>query len=58
MDLRRVLRQHLVTAVYRKGDKVTLHFHTDSPIKGERLVAFIEKNTYLAGTLDVKKGSS
>ena len=45
MDLRRVLRQYLVTAVYRKGDKVTLHFHTDSPIKGERLVAFIQKNS-------------
>ena len=44
MDLRRVLRQYLVTAVYRKTDKVTLHFHTDSPIKGERLVAFIQKN--------------
>ncbi len=45
MDLRRVLRQYLVTAVYRKADKVTLHFHTDSPIKGERLVAFIQKNS-------------
>ena len=45
MDLRRVLRQYLVTAVYRKADKVTLHFHPDSPIKGERLVAFIQKNS-------------
>ncbi len=45
MDLRRVLRQYLVAAVYRKADKVTLHFHTDSPIKGERLVAFIQKNS-------------
>ena len=44
MDLRRVLRHYLVTAVYRKGEKVTLHFHTDSPIKGERLVSFIQKN--------------
>ena len=44
MDLRRVLRHFLVTAVYRKGERVTLHFHPDSPIKGERLVAFIQHN--------------
>ncbi len=42
MDLRRVLRHHLVTAVYRKGERVTLHFHPDSPITGERLVAFVQ----------------
>ncbi len=44
MDLRRVLRHYLVTAVYRKGERVTLHFHPDSPIQGERLVAFIQHN--------------
>ncbi len=44
MDLRRVLRLYLVTAVYRKGERVTLHFHPDSPIQGERLVAFIQHN--------------
>ena len=44
MDLRRVLRHYLVTAVYRKGERVTLHLHPDSPIKGERLVAFIQRN--------------
>ena len=44
MDLRRVLRHYLVTAVYRKGERVTLHFHPDSPIHGERLVAFIQHN--------------
>lgn len=45
MDLRRVLRHYLVTAVYRKGEKVTLHFHPDSPIKGERLVDFVQSHT-------------
>ena len=44
MDLRRVLRHYLVTAVYRKGERVSLHFHPDSPIPGERLVAFIQHN--------------
>lgn len=44
MDLRRVLREYLVTSVYKKGDKVTLHFHPDSPIKGQRLVAFLQKD--------------
>ena len=44
MDLRRVLRHYLVTAVYRKGERVTLHFHPDSPIQGERLVAFVQHN--------------
>ena len=44
MDLRRVLRHYFVTAVYRKGERVTLHFHPDSPIPGERLVAFIQRN--------------
>lgn len=45
MDLRRVLRRYLVSAVYRKDDVITLHFHTDSPIPGERLVAFIDRKT-------------
>jgi transcription-repair coupling factor (superfamily II helicase) len=44
MDLRRVLREYLVTSVYRRGDKVTLHFHPDAPIKGERLVALVQKD--------------
>jgi transcription-repair coupling factor (superfamily II helicase) len=44
MDLRRVLRDYLVTAVYRRADKVTLHFHPDAPIKGERLVALLQKD--------------
>ncbi|MGH7964589.1 MAG: transcription-repair coupling factor, partial [Candidatus Binatia bacterium] len=43
MDLRRVLREYLVTGVYKRADKVTLHFHPDSPIKGERLVALLQK---------------
>ncbi|MBI3757202.1 MAG: transcription-repair coupling factor [Deltaproteobacteria bacterium] len=44
MDLRRVLREYLVAGVYRRADKVTLHFHPDAAIKGERLVAFVQKN--------------
>lgn len=44
MDLRRVLRDYLVTAVYRRAEKVTLHFHPDAPIKGERLVTFVQKD--------------
>ncbi len=44
MDLRRVLREYLVTSIYRKGEKVTLHFHPDSQIKGERLVALLQKD--------------
>lgn len=44
MDLRRALRDYLVTAVYKKGEKVTLHFHPDSPVKGERLVALVQKD--------------
>jgi len=44
MDLRRVLREYLVTSVYQRADKVTLHFHPDSPIKGERLVAVLQKD--------------
>jgi transcription-repair coupling factor (superfamily II helicase) len=43
MDLRRVLREYLVTSIYKKGEKVTLHFHPDSRIKGERLVALLQK---------------
>ena len=43
MDLRRVLRHYLVTALSRKGETVTLHFHPDSPIPGERLVAFVQR---------------
>jgi hypothetical protein len=33
-----------VTAVYRRADKVTLHFHPDAPIKGERLVTLLQKD--------------
>lgn len=44
MDLRRVLRDYLVTAVYKKGEKVTLHFHPNSPVKGEKLVALVQKD--------------
>jgi transcription-repair coupling factor (superfamily II helicase) len=44
MDLRRVLREYLVTSVYRKDTKVTLHFHPDAPIKSERLVARVQKD--------------
>lgn len=44
MDLRRVLREYLVTGVYKKAEKVTLHFHPDAPIKGDRLVAFVQKD--------------
>ena len=44
MDLRRVLREYLVTAVYKKAEKVTLHFHPDAPIKGDRLVVFVQKD--------------
>ena len=43
MDLRRVLRHYLVTALSRKGETVTLHFHPDSSIPGERLVAFVQR---------------
>ena len=44
MDLRRVLREYLVTSIYKKGEKVTLHFHPDSQIKGERLVALLQRD--------------
>jgi transcription-repair coupling factor (superfamily II helicase) len=44
MDLRRLLRDYLVTGVYRRAEKVTLHFHPDASIKGERLVAFVQKD--------------
>jgi transcription-repair coupling factor (superfamily II helicase) len=44
MDLRRVLREYLVTSVYKRADKVTLHFHPNSPIQGERLVALLQRN--------------
>ena len=44
MDLRRVLRRALVSAVYAKDDTVTLHFHPDAPIPAERLAAFVRKN--------------
>jgi transcription-repair coupling factor (superfamily II helicase) len=44
MDLRRVLREYLVTGVYKKAEKVALHFHPDAPIKGDRLVAFVQKD--------------
>ena len=44
MDLRRVLRTYMVTAVSKRAALVTLHFHPDSPIQAERLVAFIQKD--------------
>ena len=44
MDLRRVLREYLVTSAYKRGDKVTVHFHPDAPIKTERLVALLQKD--------------
>lgn len=44
MDLRRVLREYMVSSIYKKGEKVTLHFHPDSHIKGERLVALLQKD--------------
>ncbi|MCS6926519.1 MAG: transcription-repair coupling factor [Candidatus Binatia bacterium] len=43
MELRRVLRDALVTSVYRRGERVTLHFHPDSPVKGERLVTLVQQ---------------
>ncbi len=42
MDLRLVLRTYLVTAVSKRADLITVHFHPDSPIKPEQLVAFIQ----------------
>ena len=44
MDLRRVLRRALVSAVYCKDDLVTLHFHPDAPIPAEQLAAFVRNN--------------
>ncbi|MBI3800248.1 MAG: transcription-repair coupling factor [Deltaproteobacteria bacterium] len=44
MDLRRVLREYLVTSAYKRGDKVTVHFHPDAPIKSERLVVLLQKD--------------
>ena len=44
MDLRRVLRRALVSAVYCKDDVVTLHFHPDAPVPADRLAAFVRKN--------------
>jgi transcription-repair coupling factor (superfamily II helicase) len=44
MDLRRVLQEYMITAVYRRNEKVTLHFHPDSPIRGDRLVARVQKD--------------
>lgn len=45
MDLRRVLRACLVTAVAKRAELLTVHFHPDSPIKPERLIAFIQRDT-------------
>lgn len=45
MDLRRILRMYMVSAVSKRAELVTLHFHPDSPIQAERLVAFIQKDT-------------
>ncbi len=44
MDLRRALREYLVTSAYKRGEKVTVHFHPDAPIKSERLVALLQKD--------------
>jgi transcription-repair coupling factor (superfamily II helicase) len=44
MDLRRVLREYLVTSAYKRGDKVTVHFHPDAPIKSDRLVTLLQKD--------------
>jgi len=44
MDLRRVLREYMVTSAYKRGDKVTIHFHPESPIKGDRLVTLLQKD--------------
>lgn len=45
MDLRRVLRACLITAVAKRAELLTVHFHPDSPIKPERLIAFIQRDT-------------
>jgi transcription-repair coupling factor (superfamily II helicase) len=44
MDLRRVLRMYMVTAVSKRAEMVTVHFHPDSPIKAERLVDLVQKD--------------
>jgi transcription-repair coupling factor (superfamily II helicase) len=44
MDLRRVLRMYMVTAVSKRAEMVTIHFHPDSPIKAERLVDLVQKD--------------
>ncbi len=43
MDLRRVLRMYMVTAVTKRAEIVMVDFHPDSPIKAERLVDLVQK---------------
>ena len=43
MDLRRVLRLYMVTAVTKRAETVTVDFHPDSPIKAERLVDLVQQ---------------
>ena len=44
MDLRRILRTYMVSAVAKRAALVTLHFHPDSPVQAERLVAFVQQD--------------
>ena len=36
MDLRRLMKELLVGAVHKKGERVTLQFHPESPVGGGR----------------------
>jgi len=43
MDLRRLMKELLVVAVRKRGERVTLQFHPESPVRGERIVALVQK---------------
>ncbi len=43
MDLRRLMKELLVVAVRKRGERVTMQFHPESPVRGERIVALVQK---------------
>lgn len=43
MDLRRLMKELLVVAARKRGERVTLQFHPESPVRGERIVALAQK---------------
>ena len=43
MDLRRLMKELLIVAVRKRGERVTLQFHPESPVRGGRIVALVQK---------------